>query len=231
MLLAEADVLMVEGLRRILEDEGFLVVGIARNADELERLASELEPRLVITEVGLAGEAGDGLDAALRLRATTAALGVMVLSAIADVPRGVELLSSGPGVGYLLRHRVTDIPRFVTDLRRVLAGGVVVEPALLEEFITTRHSEDLLRVLSPREREVLTLIAQGHSNAHIAERLWVTRDTVEKHVQNILFKLGVPEDDRFHRRVVAVLVYLEATGAVVERPSGGRDAPPGHGVA
>lgn len=222
---------MGEGLRRILEDEGFLVVGIARNADELERLASELEPRLVITEVGLVGEAGDGLDAALRLRSTTLATGVMALSAVADVPRGVELLSSGLGVGYLLRHRVTDIPRFVMDLRRVLAGGVVVDPALLEEFITTRHAEDPLRVLSPREREVLALIAQGHSNAHIAERLWVTRDTVEKHVQNILFKLGVPEDDRFHRRVVAVLAYLEATGAAVERPGGGRDALPGHGVA
>ena len=218
ILLAEADLLMREGLFRILEGEGFEVVGIARDADELTRLAHEVRPRLVITEVGLSGAQGDSLDAVLGLRRETAAIAVLVLSAIADVSRGVELLASGPGVGYLLRHRLTDIPRFMLDVRRVLAGGVVVEPALLEEFITTRHTQDPLRVLSPRELEVLTLVAQGHSNAHVAERLWITRDTVEKHIQSIFYKLGVPEDDRFHRRVIAVLTYLGATRGAAGRP-------------
>lgn len=213
VLLAEADVLTGEGLSRVLEDEGFEIVAIGRDADDLLRLARELRPRLVITEVGLPGTDGDGLDAMLRLRRETPAIAVLILSAIADVSRGVELLVSGPGVGYLLRHRVTDIPRFMLELRRLVAGGVVVEPALLEEFVMARQLADPLRALSPRERDVLTLVAQGHSNAHVAERLWITRDTVEKHIQSIFFKLGIPEDDRFHRRVVAVLAYLGATRA------------------
>lgn len=212
VLVAEPDVLTGAGLSRLLEGEGFEVVAVARDADELGSLARELRARVVITEVSLAGSDGDGLDAVLRLRDEMPATAVLVLSAIADVTRGVELLASGPGVGYLLRHRVTDVARFMLDLRRIVAGGVVVEPALLEEFVTARQLEDPLRALSPREREVLTLMAQGHSNAHVAERLWITRDTVEKHIQSVFYKLGIPEDDRFHRRVVAVLTYLAATG-------------------
>jgi DNA-binding NarL/FixJ family response regulator len=122
----------------------------------------------------------------------------------------MELLASGRGIGYLLKSRVIDVEEFIETLQRIAKGGAVVDPALVAELVGRRHSDDPLAVLSPREREVLALMAEGRSNAGIARRLWVTEGTVEKHVRSILTKLNLPETDDDHRRVLAVLTFLEA---------------------
>jgi serine/threonine-protein kinase PknK len=122
----------------------------------------------------------------------------------------MELLASGQGIGYLLKSRVTDVDEFIDALGRIARGGSVVDPALVQELVTARRRNDPLDVLSPREREVLALMAEGRSNAGIGRQLWVTEGTVEKHVRSILMKLRVPETDDDHRRVRAVITYLEA---------------------
>jgi DNA-binding NarL/FixJ family response regulator len=122
----------------------------------------------------------------------------------------MELLASGRGIGYLLKTRVTDVEEFIDALQRVAKGGSVIDPALVAELVAAHHRDDPLGVLSPREREVLAQIAEGRSNAGIARRLWVTEGTVEKHVRSILTKLNLPETDDDHRRVRAVLTFLEA---------------------
>jgi serine/threonine-protein kinase PknK len=137
-------------------------------------------------------------------------MGIMVLSAHAEVEHAMELLAGGRGIGYLLKSRVTDVEEFVETLERVAKGGSVVDPALVQELVAVRRRSDPLAVLSPREREVLALMAEGRSNAGIARRLWVTEGTVEKHVRSVLAKLSLPETDEDHRRVLAVITFLEA---------------------
>ena len=122
----------------------------------------------------------------------------------------MELLSSGHGIGYLLKSRVTDVAEFVDSLQRIANGGSVVDPALIQELVSGRRREDPLAVLSPREREVLALMAEGRTNAGIARRLWLTEGTVEKHVRSILNKLNLPETADDHRRVRAVITFLES---------------------
>jgi DNA-binding NarL/FixJ family response regulator len=133
-----------------------------------------------------------------------------VLSAHVEVDHAMQLLASGQRIGYLLKSRVTDVDEFIDTLHRVAKGGSVVDPALVAELVTARRRNDPLGVLSEREREVLALMAEGRSNAGIARRLWVTEGTVEKHVRSILTKLGLAETDDDHRRVLAVLTFLEA---------------------
>jgi serine/threonine-protein kinase PknK len=122
----------------------------------------------------------------------------------------MELLASGRGIGYLLKSRVTDVEDFIGTLHRIAKGGSVVDPALVQELVSARRLGDPLAVLSNREREVLELMAQGRSNAGIGRRLWVTEGTVEKHVSSIMSKLGLPETNDSHRRVIAVVTYLDA---------------------
>jgi DNA-binding NarL/FixJ family response regulator len=133
-----------------------------------------------------------------------------VLSAHAEVEHAMELLASGRGVGYLLKSRVTDVTEFVETLERIANGGSVVDPALVQELVSVRRRTDPLGALSEREREVLALMAEGRSNAGIAKRLWVTEGTVEKHVRSILAKLNLPEAEEDHRRVLAVVTFLQA---------------------
>ena len=137
-------------------------------------------------------------------------MGILVLSAYAEVERALELLESGHGVGYLLKSRVSDVQDFMEAMQPIARGGSVVDPALVQELVSARRREDPLAVLSAREREVLELMAEGRSNAGIARRLWVTEGTVEKHVRSILAKLNLPETDDDHRRVRAVITFLEA---------------------
>jgi DNA-binding NarL/FixJ family response regulator len=125
-----------------------------------------------------------------------------------DVEHAIRLMASGHGVGYLLKSRVTDVEEFLESLRRVARGGSVVDPAVVQELVDTRRRRNPLATLSNRERQVLSLVAEGRSNAGVARRLWVTEGTVEKHVRNILTKLDLPETDDDHRRVLAVLTYL-----------------------
>jgi DNA-binding NarL/FixJ family response regulator len=134
----------------------------------------------------------------------------LVLSAHVEVEHAVELLSSGHAIGYLLKSRVTDVAEFVDSLQRIANGGSVIDPALIQELVSGRRREDPLAVLSPREHEVLALMAEGRTNSGIARRLWLTEGTVEKHVRSILSKLNLPETADDHRRVRAVITFLES---------------------
>jgi serine/threonine-protein kinase PknK len=152
----------------------------------------------------------EGLDAAREIRSEFPETGIMVLSAHADVEHAMELLASGRGIGYLLKSRITNVAEFLDTLERVANGGSVVDPALVQELVSARRRDDPLAVLSAREQEVLALMAEGRSNGGIARRLWVTEGTVEKHVRSILAKLSLSETSDDHRRVLAVVTYLEA---------------------
>jgi serine/threonine-protein kinase PknK len=151
----------------------------------------------------------EGLDAARIIRREFPEMAIMLLSAHAEVEEATELLASGRGSGYLLKDRVTDVDDFTGSLDRVIKGAAVVDPALVQELLAARRVKDPLQDLSTREREVLALMAEGRSNAGIARQLWVTEGTVEKHVRSILMKLQIREADDDHRRVLAVLTFLD----------------------
>jgi serine/threonine-protein kinase PknK len=152
----------------------------------------------------------EGLEAAREIRRELPGTGILVLSAHTDVEHAMELLAGGRGIGYLLKSRVSDVAEFIDTLERIAKGGSVVDPALVQELVTARRRDDPLAALSARERDVLALMAEGRSNAGLARRLWITEGTVEKHVRSILSKLSLPETDDDHRRVLAVLTFLEA---------------------
>jgi DNA-binding NarL/FixJ family response regulator len=152
----------------------------------------------------------EGLEAARVIRDELPRTAILVPSAHVEVEHAMDLLASGQRSGYLLKSRVSDVDEFVETLERIVKGGTAVDPALVQELVAARRVEDPLEVLSPREREVLALMAEGRSNAGIARRLWVTEGTVEKHVRSILSKLRLPESEEDHRRVLAVIAFLEA---------------------
>jgi serine/threonine-protein kinase PknK len=152
----------------------------------------------------------EGLDAAKTIRREWPDIAILVLSAHVDVDHAMELLAGGRSIGYLLKSRVTDVTDFVDTVARIANGASVVDPALVAELVSARRRDDPLAVLSTREREVLTLMAEGLSNAGIGRRIWVTEGTVEKHVRSILTKLDLPETGDDHRRVRAVIMYLDA---------------------
>jgi DNA-binding NarL/FixJ family response regulator len=211
VVLAEDDVLLREGLASLLQRSGFQVVGQAGDATRLLALVAEQTPEVVVVDIRMPPtHTAEGLDAARQIRQQHPETGILVLSAHVEVEHAMELLASGRGVGYLLKSRVTDLEEFLDTLQRIARGGSVVDPGLVAELVAARHRDDPLAVLSAREREVLALMAEGRSNAGIARRLWVTEGTVEKHVRSILTKLGLAETDDDHRRVLAVLTFLEA---------------------
>jgi serine/threonine-protein kinase PknK len=151
----------------------------------------------------------EGLDAARTIRSELPQLAIVVLSAHVELDQATDLIGSGQRSGYLLKSRITDVDDFVDTLDRIIAGGTFVDPALVHELISARRVRDPLDALSPREREVLTLVAEGRSNAGIAHQLFVSDGTVEKHIRSILMKLDITEAPDDHRRVLAVLAYLE----------------------
>jgi serine/threonine-protein kinase PknK len=211
VVLAEDDVLLREGLASLLEGNGFDVAAQAGDADELLRLVGEHRPDLVLVDIRMPPTHGtEGLEAARVIREEWPETGILVLSAHVEVEHAMELLASGSGSGYLLKSRVTDVADFLETLQRIARGGSVVDPALVQELVAARRRDDPLGDLSPREREVLSLMAEGRSNAGIARRLWVTEGTVEKHVHSILGKLRLPETHDDHRRVLAVIRFLDA---------------------
>jgi DNA-binding NarL/FixJ family response regulator len=210
-VLAEDDVLLREGLASLLERSGFQVVGQAGDAARLLDLVAEQAPELVVVDIRMPPtNTTEGLEAARRIRQEHPQTGILVLSAHVEVDHAMELLAGGRGIGYLLKTRVTDVAEFLDTLQRVARGGSVVDPALVAELVSARHRDDPLAALSAREREVLALMAEGRSNAGIARRLWVTEGTVEKHVRSILTKLTLPEAEDDHRRVLAVLAFLDS---------------------
>jgi DNA-binding NarL/FixJ family response regulator len=211
VVIADDEVLLREGLAGLLERSGFGVVGQARDGDELLELARGHEPDLVIVDIRMPPtHTTEGLDAARAIREDLPETAILVLSAHVDVEHAMDLLASGERIGYLLKSRVTDLDEFLDTLDRILKGGSAVDPALVQGLVAARRVHDPLAGLSPREREVLALMAEGRSNGGIARRLWVTEGTVEKHVRSILGKLRLPETGDDHRRVLAVIAFLES---------------------
>jgi DNA-binding NarL/FixJ family response regulator len=207
--IADDDILLREGLASLLARSEFDVVGQAGNSPDLLDLVRSRRPELVVIDIRMPpGLSTEGLEAAEVIRRERPETAVLLLSAYVDVEHAMQLMATGHGVGYLLKRRVTDVEEFLESLRRVAKGGSVVDPVLVQELVDTRRRHDPLASLSEREREVLSLVAEGRSNAGVARRLWVTEGTVEKHVRSILTKLDLPETDDDHRRVRAVLAYL-----------------------
>jgi DNA-binding NarL/FixJ family response regulator len=169
------------------------------------------QPDLVIVDIRMPPDhETEGLEAARVIREEAPETAILVLSAHVEVEHAMDILGGGQRTGYLLKSRVTDVDEFVDTLERIVKGASVVDPALVQELVAARRVDDPLEDLSPREREVLALMAEGRSNAGIARQIWVTEGTVEKHVRSILMKLRLPETADDHRRVLAVVTYLEA---------------------
>jgi DNA-binding NarL/FixJ family response regulator len=211
VVLADDDVLLREGIASLLERARFVVVGQAGDGEELLARVREQEPDLVLVDIRMPPtHSTEGLQAALVIREEFPEIGIVVLSAYVEVEHAMELVATGQRTGYLLKSRVTQVDEFIATLGRIAQGGSVVDPALVQELVAARRVHDPLEELSPREREVLALMAEGRSNAGIARQLWVTEGTVEKHVRSILAKLQLPETGDDHRRVLAVVTFLEA---------------------
>jgi DNA-binding NarL/FixJ family response regulator len=213
VVLADDNVLLREGVAGLLERAGFVIAGQAVDADGLIALVRAQRPDLVVVDVRMPpGHSTEGLGAAMTIRKEFPETGIVVLSAFVHAEHAVELLSSGRGIGYLLKDRVDDVAEFVRSLQRVADGGAVIDPALVQDLVRARQGHDPLDMLTAREREVLALMAEGRSNTGIARQIWVTEATVEKHVHSILGKLDLPDSSEDHRRVLAVLAYLSSAG-------------------
>jgi DNA-binding NarL/FixJ family response regulator len=214
VVIGEDQALFREGLRRLLLDEGFEVVGQAADAHDLVRKVEAHRPDVVVADVRMPpGGTDDGLRAALEIRARLPGTAVLVLSQYVAERSALDLIAdSAAGVGYLLKDRVADLDRFCDALRRVADGGSALDPEIVSRLIGRVHA-DPLAGLTPREREVLALMAEGRSNQGTAEQLVVTEHAVEKHVRRILQKLGIPVAPGDHRRVLAVLAFLRSREA------------------
>jgi DNA-binding NarL/FixJ family response regulator len=212
IVVADDSVLMREGVVRLLEEAGHEVVAQAGDADDLMRKVRAHKPDVAVVDIRMPPtNTDDGLRAALALRAELPDTGVLVLSQYVEEGYAVDLLSEGGGgVGYLLKDRVGDISLFTDAVERVAAGGSALDPEVVSHMLQRKRSEDPLDELTPREREVLGLMAEGRSNKAVAEQLVVTERAVEKHVTSIFGKLRLSASSEDHRRVLAVLAYLRA---------------------
>jgi DNA-binding NarL/FixJ family response regulator len=210
VLVGEDQVLVREGIVRVLEEAGLEVVGVCGDAEDLVRKADAHRPDVVLTDIQMPpGLTDDGLRAALRIRASHPEIGVVVLSQFLEDQYVLELVGDdAQGVGYLLKDRVGDLALFISAVRRVAAGGSALDPAVVQRMVGRRREGGALDQLTPREREVLGLMAEGRSNLGIAEALGVTVAAVERHITSILGKLDLPEAPEDHRRVLAVLTHL-----------------------
>jgi serine/threonine-protein kinase PknK len=211
VIVADDDVLLREGLASLLERSEFDVLATTGDASNLLDLVRENEPDLVIVDIRMPPtNTNEGLQAAHAIREAAPEVAILVLSAHVDVEHAIELLASGHRIGYLLKSRVTDVDEFIETLERIAGGGSALDPALVQELVKARRIEDPLEELTPREREVLSLMAEGRSNVGIGRNLWITEGTVEKHVHSILSKLRLGETADDHRRVLAVVTLLES---------------------
>ena len=215
VVIAEDTVLLREGLAGLLEDAGHEVVGRAGDAEALLALVAEHEPDLAIVDVRMPPDYDlEGTKAAVEIRRSHAGTAVLMLSQHVETRNVVELVADGGGFGYLLKDRVLDVDDFLDAARRVSQGGSALDPQVVSRLFAAQAQdhEDALAELTPREREVLELMAEGRTNAGIARRLWLTEKTVETHVRSILMKLDLRVSADDHRRVMAVLAYLRAQG-------------------
>jgi DNA-binding NarL/FixJ family response regulator len=212
VVIGEDQALLREGVVRLLADAGFEVVAEAADAPDLVRKVGAHKPDVAIVDVQMPpGNTDDGLRAAIEIRDLQPGVGVLVLSQFAEERYALDLIGdSAEGVGYLLKDRVADFANFADAVRRVAKGGSALDPTVVSRMLGRRRRDDPLEQLTPREREVLELMAEGRSNRGIAEVMVVTPNAVEKHVTSIFAKLGVSEAPEDHRRVLAVLTFLRA---------------------
>jgi DNA-binding NarL/FixJ family response regulator len=212
IVIAEDTVLLREGLAGLLEDAGHTVTARVGDAESLLAVVAEHEPDLAIVDVRMPPTYEDeGMRAAVEIRQTHPKTAVLVLSQHVESRFAVELVSSGGGFGYLLKDRVLDVGEFLEAAQRVANGGSALDPEVVKQLLSPTAGDDPLAELTPREREVLGLVAEGRTNAGIAKQLWLTEKTVETHVRSILGKLDLPQDGDTHRRVLAVVTYLRAS--------------------
>ena len=211
VVVAEDSLLFREGLIRLLTDLGHEVAAAVGDAPTLLAAVDETRPELAIVDIRMPPtHTKEGLEAASTIREEFPDMAIVVLTAHVQVERATELLEGGQRCGYLLKTRITDVDEFIATLERIVGGASVVDPALVSELVAARRREDPLDVLSPREREVLALMAEGRSNAGIAHKLWITEGTVENHVRSILMKLRLPATEDDQRRVIAVITFLDS---------------------
>jgi DNA-binding NarL/FixJ family response regulator len=210
--IAEDSVLLREGVARLLDDAGLDVVAQCGTADELLLKVRSFPPDVAIVDIRLPPTHNDeGIRAALEIRATHPSVGVLVLSQYVELGLALQLLSeSADGVGYLLKDRITDVDEFVAAVRRVADGGSALDPVIVSTLLSRRRTDDPLGALTPREREVLELMATGSSNQGIADALVITLRAVEKYVSSVFDKLGLPSTKSESRRVLAVLLFLRS---------------------
>lgn len=210
-LVADDDSLLREGIASLLAGAGWEVVGQAGDGETLKQLIREHVPDVVVLDIRMPPtQSTEGLEAAALIRRDYPQVGILLLSAHVEVDTAVDLLKGGERIGYLLKSRVMNAADFLDAVERVARGGSVVDPALVQELVAERRRDDPLAELTAREREVLGLMAEGRSNSGIAHQLFVTEGAVEKHVRSILAKLRLPATGDDHRRVLAVVTYLEA---------------------
>ena len=211
VVIAEDTVLLREGLAGLLEDAGHSVVARVGDAESLLAVVAEHDPDLAIVDVRMPPTYEDeGTRAAVEIRRAHPQVGVLVLSQHVESRFAVDLVSSGGGFGYLLKDRILDVGEFLDAVERVSRGGSALDPEVVKQLVSRSRGDDPLGELTPREREVLALVAEGRTNASIAKELWLTEKTVETHVRSILGKLDLPPDGDTHRRVLAVVTYLRA---------------------
>jgi DNA-binding NarL/FixJ family response regulator len=212
VVVADDSVLLREGIVRLLEESGFEVVGQAGDAEDLVRKVSAHKPDVAIVDIRMPPtNTDDGLRAALEIRGRLPDTGVLVLSQYVEEGYALDLVGdSAGGVGYLLKDRVADVERFVDAVKRVAEGGSALDPEVVSQLLGRSRRDDPLESLTPREREVLELMAEGRSNRAVSEQLVITERAVEKHVTSIFGKLDLAPAPEDHRRVLAVLTYLRA---------------------
>ena len=212
VVVADDSVLLREGVVRLLEDRGFEVVAQAGDAEDLLRKVNAHKPDVAVVDIRMPPtNTDDGLRAALRIRAEHPGTGVLVLSQYVEEGYALELVGeAADGVGYLLKDRVADVERFIDAVKRVAEGGSALDPEVVSQLVGRARRDDPLAELTPREREVLELMAEGRSNTAIAEQMVVTERAVEKHVTSIFGKLGLVPATEDHRRVLAVLTFLRS---------------------
>jgi DNA-binding NarL/FixJ family response regulator len=212
LIVADDSLLLREGISRLLVEAGFQVVGLASTGEEALAQVARNKPDVAIVDIRMPPTHSDeGLKAAQEIRARHPDVGVLVLSQYVELGLAARLLAeNAAGLGYLLKDRITDLDEFAAAIRRVGAGGSALDPAVVSQLLGRRRDDDVLEHVTPREREVLALMAEGYSNQAIADRLVVTVRAVEKHVTSIFDKLGLPVTTDSHRRVLAVLAFLRS---------------------